>query len=821
MIHISQNYTKYLVIPLLGFLVSYLLVPAVMAFAVKIGMVDKPDERRIHKGIIPRGGGLAVFVGFHLACAAVYFLPWYPFDITLNVSWWLRFLPASVFLLIVGVADDRWGVSPRAKLGCQVLAALALYVAGIRFGAFFYCQLPQAVDVLLTVLWCVGFINAFNLIDGLDGLAAGLGTIAAAGLAGALLLRHLPGDALVLLGFIGACLAFLRYNFNPARVFLGDTGSMFIGLTLAAISLSTASKGAAAASFAVPLMAAGIPILDTALAIWRRSARKLCARSSGGRVFGGDTDHLHHRLLRYGGSQKKVATSLYIANALLVGAGLLSIVFVSWSLAIYLATFVVGTYITVRHIARAELWASGLAAAQGLRQPCRNTLFTAAYPMLDVVLLIAALAISVRLTHPIPVPPHPWMEHGILLLAPPFLFMGGGGIYDRVWSRARPVDFVRLVFALLAGIGTGAIAVSVLYSHGDRASVLLNAYTFGTLAAALIVGVRLLPGLLQDALPLLVRTGPVAGITRIPALVYGAGYGCSLFMRATTYDADISTTHRTVVGILDDDSNLHGRKIFGCCVLGGIESLEEAVARHGIREIVITTFLDEPVLRRIEQFAARHAVRIFRWRTDIRSQQFADLHFAFDRSLGAMTSRIIDARPETLQRDLERCLKLAASFAGADACCAVIFTPGAESPDQTSLRAAHDSPFRRSAVEHLSPRSFPHLTEQLRGQRIVRIRDVAQLPPEAGAEIAFLQARGVRSALVAPIGPGGKLLGFMCYCGARLGTVWDAQAMDILLKLQADILAMTLLRLPAPPWETPGALPRPDEANGASLRSPF
>ncbi len=229
-----QNYTKYLFIPLLGFLVVYLLVPAIMAFANKIGMVDKPDERRIHKGIIPRGGGLAVFIGFHLACAAIYFLPWYSFDITLSRHWWFKFLPASIFLVLVGVADDRWGLQPRIKLGCQVVAALAVYAWGIHIGSLLYFPLPWPVDCFLTILWCVGFMNAFNLIDGLDGLATGLGIIAAAGVAGSMVIQHMPGNTLVLLGLVGSCLGFLRFNFNPARVFLGDTGSMFIGFTLAA-----------------------------------------------------------------------------------------------------------------------------------------------------------------------------------------------------------------------------------------------------------------------------------------------------------------------------------------------------------------------------------------------------------------------------------------------------------------------------------------------------------------------------------------------------------------------------------------------------------
>ena len=139
--------------------------------------------------------------------------------------------------------------------------------------SFWGSNYPGYLNLVVTVAWILILVNAFNLIDGMDGLAVGLAVISSCGIAGSLLFRHLPGDALILIGLIGSCLAFLRYNYYPAKIFLGDSGSMFLGFTLATIALGTASKGTAMATIGIPLLAVGVPIFDTILAIWRRSVR--------------------------------------------------------------------------------------------------------------------------------------------------------------------------------------------------------------------------------------------------------------------------------------------------------------------------------------------------------------------------------------------------------------------------------------------------------------------------------------------------------------------------------------------------------------------
>jgi UDP-N-acetylmuramyl pentapeptide phosphotransferase/UDP-N-acetylglucosamine-1-phosphate transferase len=761
-------------------------------------MVDRPDERRIHKGTIPRGGGLAVFVGFHLACAAIYFLPWQPFYITLEVTWWLKFLPASLFLAAIGMADDRWSIQPRVKLGCQVLAALALYDSGIHLGRLFYHPLPWPVDCALTVLWCVGFMNAFNLIDGLDGLATGLGIIAAAGVAGSMVIRHLPGDTLVLLGLIGACLGFLRYNFNPARVFLGDTGSMFIGFALAAISLSTGSKGTVVASMAIPLLAAGVPILDTMLAVWRRSVRHLRQNMDGignsqGDVFSADKDHLHHRLLRIGNSDRRVALSLYALNACLVGVGLLSLTFQSFAISIFLVGFVVAVYVIVRHLAHVELWDSGMAVLQGLRRPSSKAVAVMAYPVADIIVLAIALLASLYLTQPLT--HHSlrnlWFEYSFVWITPPFLCLAISGTYSRVWSRARPTEYLMLILAVTGG-GIMATAIRILIAHGLSRLHLGESAVFTGTAILGLIGIRIFPRIIQDGLPLLLRNQEIAGVPKIFTLIYGAGHNFTLFMRVKSNDAIMQKQQRVVVGLLDDDPNLRGRTVYGCRVLGGIEKLEEAILRSKAQEIVITTFLNQSALAEIERCAKKHKVRIFLWRTDIRSQRLAGIHFSFDRCVRETTSRLLAATPVTFESDLTRILELSATFAEADSCSVAIFIPGTERVARELFWDANADTCGRTPTL-----PSPCLMRQLREQGVLQFYDVDRLPPEAGAAKAFLQARGAQSAMIVSIGQGENRLGFIGYYGLHSDTVWEEQALS-LLKLQADILALTLRSLPAP-----------------------
>ena len=278
--------------------------------AFRLGAVAQPGERRIHREPTARLGGLAMYLGFGLSAALF----------STNPSTLGLLLSAAVITTLM-VFDDLRGVRPIVKLVFQVAASL---LAIVGFGiSIHYIGLPgghqltllPAVAIPVTLLWFVGLQNTINLIDGVDGLAAGVVAIVAATLLLAAINRG-ENDIVILAGaLIGACLGFLFFNWHPARVFMGDNGSNFLGFTLAALSVLSVAKGAIVVALVVPLAALAIPIVDTAWAIVRRRLR-------GRSIATPDTEHLHHRLLDFGLSPQETALVFYFGTAIFAAVGL-------------------------------------------------------------------------------------------------------------------------------------------------------------------------------------------------------------------------------------------------------------------------------------------------------------------------------------------------------------------------------------------------------------------------------------------------------------------------------------------------------------------
>ncbi len=289
---------------LVALAVTFVLTPVVKNFAIRIGAVDKPDARKVHHGLIPRLGGLAIYVGFMVSVIA-----------TIGFTYeMVGIMVGATFLIAVGIADDVYSLPPKVKLLGQIIAAaipVVIFNINIewidvpRLGIIY---LPEIISLPLTIFWIIGFVNTVNLIDGLDGLAAGIATIASIAIA---LLAFQMGQwvaAAAMIAMTGACLAFLQYNFNPAKIFMGDTGSMFLGYIISAVSVMGSMKTVATAVLIVPLLALTVPITDTLLAIVRR-------KSSGVPIFSPDKNHLHHRLLAKGLNQKQVVLVMYALTA--------------------------------------------------------------------------------------------------------------------------------------------------------------------------------------------------------------------------------------------------------------------------------------------------------------------------------------------------------------------------------------------------------------------------------------------------------------------------------------------------------------------------
>lgn len=296
---------EYVIAFVVALFVTYALTPLVSKLAVRVGAVDRPDARRIHHGVIPRLGGVAIFIGFIISSVVVNIH---------SLSSLAGLLIGSLVLVAVGIWDDVCQIGPKTKLLGQIVAALILVSFGDRID---YISLPgghmvylEYLAIPLTVFWIVGFTNIVNLIDGLDGLAAGISLIACVAIFVVLAQMGLVELACVTLALAGAAYGFLRYNFNPAKIFMGDTGSMLLGYTMASISVIGAVKTAATVALVVPVIVLGLPILDTLFAIIRR-------KINGRPVFKPDKGHVHHRLLAIGLSQKSAVLLMYAMTAFL------------------------------------------------------------------------------------------------------------------------------------------------------------------------------------------------------------------------------------------------------------------------------------------------------------------------------------------------------------------------------------------------------------------------------------------------------------------------------------------------------------------------
>lgn len=295
---------------LVAFLISFAATPMVIALAPKIHAIDVPkDTRRVHKKPIPLIGGLAIFYGFVISvlCFGI---------IDREMA---GVLIGAVILVTTGIIDDIIEMKAILKLLFQIIAAAVVVLCGVEIGhltnPFYGWFGPEYISfgifsAPLTVVWIVGVTNAVNLIDGLDGLAVGVSSIASVALLALTLLAQNLNVAILAAAVAGACIGFLPYNFNPAKIFMGDTGAMFLGYILACISVQGLLKTYAVITFAAPILVLGLPIFDTMFAILRRLF-------TGKPIMAPDRGHLHHRLIDMGLSQRQAVLVLYTLTAAL------------------------------------------------------------------------------------------------------------------------------------------------------------------------------------------------------------------------------------------------------------------------------------------------------------------------------------------------------------------------------------------------------------------------------------------------------------------------------------------------------------------------
>lgn len=299
------------------FVICLIITPIVIKFSKKFNLVDIPkDDRRVHSKPMPRVGGIAIVISMLLGLGIYYIITRNIPSIALNKKF-LGYLLGGIVIFAMGLIDDIVNLKARYKFLFQLAAAFIVYLFGIRISGikipFIYTDIINFgwLDLPITLLWIIGITNAINLIDGLDGLAAGISAISATALLIIFITTSASLEAIVITAvLVGATLGFLPYNFNPAKTFMGDVGSNYLGFTLATVSILGLAKGYTILAIIVPIIALGVPIFDTLFAMIRRFLK-------GQPMLSPDGAHIHHRLIKRGFSQRQAVIFLYTVTSIL------------------------------------------------------------------------------------------------------------------------------------------------------------------------------------------------------------------------------------------------------------------------------------------------------------------------------------------------------------------------------------------------------------------------------------------------------------------------------------------------------------------------
>jgi len=366
---------------IISFALSLVLTPVARWLGLRFGAIDEPGERKVHTRAIPRSGGVAIFLSFFLTIFACTLLMTKISDLIVWNDKRLFAVLGGLVVFSVGFYDDFHRLGPKIKFLIQIVAASLAFYGGLRIEAFAIGKILGikfgVLSYFITVFWFLLFINAVNLIDGLDGLAAGVGFFTSIVMMFMSIVQVRP-DYLIALEFAalgGALLGFLRYNFNPASIFLGDGGSYFIGYAIAALAIFGSIKSSVGATLLIPILALGVPIFDTILSPVRRFIL-------GRRMFRPDKKHVHHHLLAMGLSSRKAVLVVYGITCVLSVLAILLVNYRSESVGMPLIIIAVGAFVFTRKLGYMEYiafdkmygWLQDLSDASGLTRHRRSFL---------------------------------------------------------------------------------------------------------------------------------------------------------------------------------------------------------------------------------------------------------------------------------------------------------------------------------------------------------------------------------------------------------------------------------------------------------------
>jgi len=560
---------SYVIVPLVSLALAAALTPVVRSFARRWGFVAKPKTDRWHKRPTAMMGGVAIWLA-----VITTFLTLVPHT---SAGWVVA--GAASFLFLVGLIDDWLHIKPYQKLIGQVIGASIV----VNYGLILPWTRSLPTNMVITIFWLIGITNAINLLDNMDGLATGIAAIASGFLTLNFIAANQPTEALMLAGFAAALIGFLIYNSNPASIFMGDSGSMFIGFFLASSSLINLAGGRSRAFvpvLAVPILVLFIPIFDTTFVT---ILRKLSGRaaSQGGR------DHTSHRLVALGLSEKRAVLMLYSLAAL---SGLLAITVrelkpdVSIAL---LAIFTLGLTLLGVYLAGVKGYDEEEQVRAERDHPLFAFLIDFSYKrrvfevLLDVILIVLAYwsAYAIKFepfsnspawklflrTVPVLV---------VVRLAAFLVF----GVYRGIWRYTSMDDLLAFAKAVAAGSIVSMIIVlfKFRFQGFSRAVFLIDALVM----LLLLAGSRIAFRFFRQVLP----SGSASNSRRV--LIYGAGDAGELLLRELLNNRELSYAP---VGFMDDDSTKHGKLIHGFRVFGGNGLLPKIISDHHVEQVLIST----------------------------------------------------------------------------------------------------------------------------------------------------------------------------------------------------------------------------------------
>ena len=592
-----------------------------------LGLMDQPGTRRIHAKAIPRAGGIAIWLSFLTVIAGG--LATGLLHQGGHVSWhWLKaFTAGSSVLMIAGFLDDRKGLSPWIKLAAHVLAPTVYFLFLPFHLGLFPPGWPLTCDYVIFVIWGVVLINAFNLIDGLDGLCGGLAAVSTVALAALAFTKDRPDSALLLLVMGGAILGFLKFNFNPARIFLGDAGSMLIGFFLATAATDAVGRKAMVGMLMLPIAVAGVPLLDVLLAIWRRGARRLIQQMRGekieGGIFAADKDHLHHRLLDEGGSQRKVALILQSISIVLATLAFLPMMFGGRMFALSLVGFLIVVFVGIRNLARVEIEHTGSVVHLAIKLPGHRRRVATALFVYDLLVLAGAGACAVIIETNRLVRGGDEFDR-LVRFVMVFIVLGSITmlalrVHQRLWVRATMRDIISLQFWLLVAAMATFTLFTLMYESLEWSALRLMLISY-----VLACGGLCLP---RVALDLLREFGLDARHRNPkrsaegaygPVVVLGAGDMGTLLLTHLKSVAHDDYPGMRLLGFLDESRVLHGRQLRSFRILGGLSIVPTLVREQGLKSIIVA--ISSPrkeLMDQLNQLAEQHDLKIYRWRVGL------------------------------------------------------------------------------------------------------------------------------------------------------------------------------------------------------------